>query len=82
MQIIVYVPKAYEVFKEIFVAPEKLFEMIRLDLRELAGGFLSAVLEWRLTIHWGRKRYERCWAKVDHRNGYGCCEVSEQDRSG
>jgi hypothetical protein len=35
-QIIVYVSKAYEVFKEIFAAREKLLEMIRPHLRRLA----------------------------------------------
>jgi hypothetical protein len=41
VQIIVYLSKAYEVFQEIFLAPEKLPELIRLDLRGLTGEYLT-----------------------------------------
>jgi hypothetical protein len=51
-QIIVYLSKAYEVSPEIFLAPEKLSELIRLDLRGLAG-YLTREREWRVTIHLG-----------------------------
>jgi hypothetical protein len=77
MPIIVYLSKAYEVFKEIFLAIEKLLELIRLDLRGLAGEYLTLVGEWRLTSHLGaRGKNAAGWAKADHRHGYGCCEVS------
>ena len=69
MQLEVTVPEVFEVFKEICVAPEKLFEMMRLDLRELAGEYLSALMEWELTIHLGRNRYERRQGEANHRNG-------------
>jgi putative transposase len=69
MQLEVTVPEVFEVFKEICVAPGKLFEMMRLDLRELAGDYLTALMEWELTIHLGRKRYERCRGESNHRNG-------------
>jgi len=69
MQLEVNVPEVFEVFKEICLAPEKLFEMMRLDLRGLAGEYLTALMEWELTIHLGRKRYERSRGEVNHRNG-------------
>lgn len=69
MQLEVTVPEVFEVFKEICVAPEKLFEMMRLDLRGLAGEYLTALMEWELTIHLGRKRYERSRGETNHRNG-------------
>ena len=46
MQIIVYLSKPYEVFKEIFLPPEKLSELIRLDFWELAGEYLTLEEEW------------------------------------
>jgi putative transposase len=69
MQLEVTVPEVFEVFKEICVSPEKLFEMMRLDLREVAGEYLTALMEWELTIHLGRKRYERRQGEANHRNG-------------
>ncbi len=69
MNLEVNVPEVFEVFKEICVSPEKLFDMMRLDLREIAGNYLTALMEWELTIHLGRKRYERRLGKVNHRNG-------------
>jgi putative transposase len=69
MQLEVTVPEVFEVFKEISAAPEKLFEMMRLDLREMAGEALTALMEWELTIHVGRKRYERRQGQTNHRNG-------------
>ena len=69
MELEVTVPEVFEVFKEICLSPEKLFDMMRLDLRELAGEYLSALMEWELTIHLGRNRYERRRGEANHRNG-------------
>jgi putative transposase len=69
MKLEVNVPEIFGVFKEICLAPEKLFEMMRLDLQELAGNYLTALMEWELTLHLGRKRYERRRGTVNHRNG-------------
>jgi putative transposase len=69
MELEVTVPEVFEVFKEICLSPEKLFDMMRLDLRELAGEYLSALMEWELTIHLGRQRYERRPGEANHRNG-------------
>ena len=41
MQLEVNVPEVFNIFKEIGAAPEKLFEMMRLDLREKVGYALN-----------------------------------------
>ncbi len=69
MQLEVTVPEVFEVFKEISAPPEKLFEMMRLDLRKMAGEALTALMEWELTIHVGRRRYERRQGEANHGNG-------------
>ena len=69
MELEVNVPEVFNVFKEISKTPEKLFEMMRLDLREMAGNTITALMEWELTVHLGRKRYERQEGQSNHRNG-------------
>jgi putative transposase len=69
MQLEVNVPEVFNVFKEIGHNPEKLFDMMRLDLREMAGNTLSVLMEWELTLHLGRKRYARRQGEANHRNG-------------
>jgi len=56
MQPEVTVPEVFNVFKEISEAPEKLFDMLRLDLRGMAGDCLTVLEEWGAVIHVGRKR--------------------------
>jgi len=70
MKIDVNVTEVIELFKEIQVAPEKLFEIMRLDIRKIAGDYLSSLMESELAIHLNRRRYERCGGSVNHRNGY------------
>jgi hypothetical protein len=41
MQLEVNVPEVFNIFKKIGDAPEKLFEMMRLDLREMVGYALN-----------------------------------------
>ena len=69
MKLEVSVPEVVEIFNEIQQAPEKLFEMMRLDIRKIAGEYLSSLMDAELTIHLGRNRYERCRIEVNHRNG-------------
>lgn len=69
MKLEVSVPEVVEIFNEIQQTPEKLFEMMRLDIRKIAGDYLSSLMDAELTIHLGRKRYERCRIEVNHRNG-------------
>jgi len=69
MKLEISVPEVVEIFNEIQQAPEKLFEMMRLDIRKIAGEYLSSLMKAELTIHLGRDRYERCRIEVNHRNG-------------
>jgi putative transposase len=70
MNINVSVTEVIELFKEIQVAPEKLFEIMRLDIRKIAGDYLNSLMKTELAIHLNRRRYERCRDDINHRNGY------------
>lgn len=70
MNINISVPEVIELFKEIQVAPEKLFEIMRLDIRKIAGDYLNSLMKTELGIHLNRRRYERCRDDINHRNGY------------
>jgi len=70
MNVQITVPEVVEIFKEIQAVPEKLFEMMRLDIRKIAGDYLSALMASELSAHLGRGRYERCKVKLNHRNGF------------
>jgi putative transposase len=69
MKVNISVPEVVSMFNEIQNAPEKLFEMMRLDIRQIAGEYLSSLMEAELTIHLGRNKYERCRVTINHRNG-------------
>ena len=56
MNVEVTVPEVVEIFKEIQAVPEKLFEMMRLDIRKIAGDYLSALMASELSAHLGRGR--------------------------
>jgi len=72
MKIEISVPEVVSVFKEIQVRPEKVFEMIRLDVREMVGKYLSEIMNAELTHFLGRKPYERKEEETNYRNGsYG-----------
>ncbi|MEJ5375730.1 MAG: transposase [bacterium] len=66
------VTEVVDVFKEIQRQPRKIFEMIRLDVRELVGRYLSEVMKAELTHFLGREPYERNGQRPNYRNGsYG-----------
>jgi len=72
MRIEISVPEVVSVFKEIQTQPEKVFEMIRLDVREAVGKYLSEMMNVELTHFLGRKPYERSGEQTNYRNGsYG-----------
>jgi len=72
MKIEVSVPEVVNLFKEIQGQPEKLFEMIRVEIRENVGEYLSRLMETELTHFLGREWYEHSQGEVNHRNGsYG-----------
>jgi len=72
MKLEISVPEVVNIFKEIKEQPEQLYEMIRADIRETIGQYLSGLMDAELTHFLGRKRYERLQGDVNHRNGsYG-----------
>ena len=72
MNLEITVPEVVKIFKEIKEQPQKLFEMIRFDIREAVGQYLTAMMDAELTQFLGRKPYERSPGEPNHRNGsYG-----------
>jgi putative transposase len=69
MKVELSVPEVVEMFKEIQTQPEKLFEMIRVDIRETVGSYLSSLMDIDLTRFLGREWYEHRQGEVNHRNG-------------
>jgi putative transposase len=72
MKMEISVAEAVEIINEIRQQPDELFEMIRADVKENVGQYLSALMETELTGFLGRGRYERVEGEINHRNGsYG-----------
>ena len=69
MQINLNVSEAVEFFNAIQEAPSKLFEMVRLNVQEEVGNYLSKLMDTELTDFLGRKRYEHGSKDGNHRNG-------------
>ena len=69
MKVEISVPEVVSIFKEIQERPEKLYEMIRVDIREGVGEYLSKLMDVELTHFLGREPYERGQGDVNHRNG-------------
>lgn len=69
MKIEINVPEIVSIFKEIQTQPEKVFELIRLDVRDAVGKYLSEMMNAELTHFLGRKPYERTEEKANYRNG-------------
>ena len=69
MKIEMSIAEVAGLFKEMQKQPEKLFEMIRVDLRHSVGEYLSKLMEMELSCFLGRERYERIEDESNHRNG-------------
>ena len=63
------VPELVAAFKEIQKQPEEIFEMIRLDVREIVGNYMTSMMNAELTHFLGREPYERGCGDINHRNG-------------
>ena len=59
MKFEISVPEAVDLFKEIQKQPKELFEMIRVDVKETVGQYLSSLMNAELTHFLGRGHYER-----------------------
>ena len=60
MKLEVSVTEAVELINQIRQQPESLFEMIRSDVKQSVGRYLSTLMDMELTDFLGRGRYERC----------------------
>lgn len=69
MKVEMSVPEVVEICKEIQRYPESLFEMIRTDVREAVGRYLSEMMKTELTQFLGRSPYERGGEESNYRNG-------------
>jgi putative transposase len=68
MNLEISVPEVIGIFKEIQEQPEKLFEMIRFDIRETVGQYMTAIMNAELSHFLGREPYERSLEEPNHRN--------------
>jgi len=69
MRIEVSVPEVVKVFKEIQNQPQKIFEMVRLEVQEIVGRYLTEMMNAELTHFLGREPYERKEETDNYRNG-------------
>ncbi|HHT9147368.1 MAG TPA: IS256 family transposase [Candidatus Wunengus sp. YC61] len=70
MELSVNVAEVKGYIKELIEAPGKFFSMIRYNVRESVGQYLSELMEAELTFYIGRERYERRGGgEVNYRNG-------------
>ena len=69
MKVEISVHEVAEIFKEIQTQPEKIFNMMRLEIRESIGGYLSELMQVELSRFLGRDPYQRVKAEDNHRNG-------------
>jgi len=72
MKMEITVAEVVDLIKEIKHEPQSLFEMIRANVQETVGHYLSSLMDSEMTEFLGRDRYERCDGNDNHRNGsYG-----------
>ena len=69
MKMEITVTEALELINEIRKQPHDLFEMIRADVKESVGRYMSELMDTELTDFLGRQRYERIEGSSNHRNG-------------
>ncbi|OPL12692.1 MAG: hypothetical protein AVO38_14725 [delta proteobacterium ML8_D] len=69
MKLEISVPEVVNIFKEIQEQPERLFEMIRFNIRETVGQYMTAIMNAELSHFLGREPYERSPKEPNHRNG-------------
>jgi len=69
MKMEITVAEVIDLINEIKHKPESLFEMIRANVQETVGQYLSTLMDTEMTQFLGRNRYERCEDNNNHRNG-------------
>jgi len=68
MKVEISVAEMIQVFNKIQEQPEKILEMVKADMPQAMGGYLSEIMRLELTEYLGRQPYERT-DKSNHRNG-------------
>lgn len=64
------VPEVQAMFKELMAAPEKMFEMFRIDMKQACERAVTELIKIELTHFLGREKYERkSDEKKNYRNG-------------
>ena len=72
MKMEISVAEVKDLINAIQQGAEGLFEMIRVNVQEGVGAYLSKLMDVELSHFLGRERYKRCEGKSNHRNGsYG-----------
>jgi len=69
LKVEISVAEVVQVFKEIQEQPEKILEMVRADMPQVVGCYLSEIMRLELTRFLGRQPYERAEDESNHRNG-------------
>jgi len=69
MKVEISVPEVVSIFKEIQDQPERIFEMIRVEIRDNVGQYLSKLMDLERTQFLEREWYEHGQGDVNHRNG-------------
>ena len=69
MRVEISVPEVVSIFKEIQDQPERIFEMIRVEIRDHVGQYLSKLMDFERTRFLERQWYEHGQGDVNHRNG-------------
>jgi putative transposase len=69
IELSINVPEIREFIKEIVETPGKVFEIMRFNVQQTVGRYLSLLMESELTFMLGRGRYERARGSVNYRNG-------------
>ncbi len=69
MKMEITVAEVVDLINQIRHEPESLFEMIRANVQNTVGEYLTGLMDMELSEFLGRGRYERCEGKFNHRNG-------------
>ena len=69
MKITISVPEFMRVCKAVQLRPERIYKMMRSEIRSAVGKYLNELMKVELEEHLGRKPYERKNGDGNHRNG-------------
>ena len=69
IELSINVPEIREFIKEIIEVPGRIFEILRFNVQETVGRYLSLLMDSELTFMLGRERYERRKGVLNYRNG-------------